>query len=88
MYNLTLTSSERKAFDFNGYRYFWGDDAQSILIECMGPDDEWDNDDDITFIIPEHMAWELNEHWDREDFGCVSDNLIGKIYDELLSHIG
>lgn len=60
-YSLTLTSGERKAIDFVGHRYSCGDQFYEILFDCIPPDAEWDDDNDITFDIPEHKAWGIND---------------------------
>lgn len=59
MYTLILTSGERKAFDWVGHRNSNGDEMSSILVECLGPDEEWSQDGEIVFSIPEHKAWEI-----------------------------
>ena len=87
-YMLTLTLSERKAFDWVGDRYFCGNDATDILCECLAPDDEteWDDDAEITFYIPEHKAWELQETFEKDTegghsmFPCFSSDLREKLY--------
>lgn len=67
MYTLTLTSSERDAIDWVGYRYPTGDNLRKILVDCLKPDEEWDQDDDIMFEIPEHRAWEINDLAEEND---------------------
>ena len=32
-----------------------------LLLNCLPEDREWGDDADITFTIPEHVAWEINE---------------------------
>ncbi len=60
MYTLTLTADERRAFDWVGDRYNSGKVAD-LLTDCLPEDREWGDDGDITFHIPEHVAWEINE---------------------------
>ena len=60
MYTLTLTADDGRAFDWVGDRYNSGKVAD-LLLDCMPEDREWGDDDDITFNIPEHVAWEINE---------------------------
>jgi hypothetical protein len=80
-YRLTLTASERRAFDWVGDRYSTGDEWSGLLCACMGPDDEWSADGDITFGIPEHVAWELRDLAEQEDFQfpCFARQLTAKL---------
>ena len=55
MYTLTLTADERRAFDWVGDRYNSCKFAD-LLIGCIPENREWDDDGDITFQIPEHVA--------------------------------
>lgn len=82
MYTLTLTSSERKAFDWVGYRYAAGF-IQTALTECLPEDSAWDDEGDITFQIPEHIAWEIDELAKEEDytFPCFASDLRHKMQD-------
>lgn len=62
MYSLTLTHAERKAIDWVGYRYGHGDELRDLLDESIqvNPiDDDWNDDKDITFQIPEYLAWDI-----------------------------
>lgn len=87
MYTLTLTHSERKAFDWIGYRYATGDDFARVLRRSEWGEDgvEWDDAGDITFSIPEHIAWELNRLAESEDyaFPCFAPELVDKLSDFL-----
>lgn len=67
MYTISLTAEERRAFDWIGDRYTTGDAVSRLLCECMGEDDEWSQDGDITFRVPEHMAWQIAELAEAED---------------------
>ncbi len=82
MYNLTLSADERRAFDWVGYRYNSGKVAD-LLIGCVPDDQEWGADGDITFLIPEHVAWEIRELAEEEDFSwaCFAPDLAGKLND-------
>lgn len=77
MYTLTLTHDERMAFDWIGHRYTTGDDVSRLLLDCMPEDAEWDAEGDITFRIPGHVAWQINELSEQEDhyWPCFSDEL-------------
>ncbi len=66
MYSLSLTADERRAFDWVGDRYNSGKVA-SLLIDCLPEDRVWGDDGDITFAIPEHVAWEILELAEEED---------------------
>lgn len=83
MYELTLTQDERAAFDWVGDRYSTGDNISSILIDCLGEEQSWGDSGDITFLVPEHKAWEIMELAEQEDslFPCFSDELRGKMLD-------
>lgn len=91
MYQLTLTREERRAFDWIGDRYPSGK-WYYILIGCI-PNGmpEWDDQGDITFLIPEHKAWELRElaELDTEGnhgmFPCFSNELHGKLIDWIMT---
>lgn len=90
-YTLTLTSGERQAIDWVGYRYSNGDKLYSVLRECITDEDEekYDTDDynawscreDITFVIPEHKAWEICEIRDEDDglWPCFASELTEKM---------
>jgi hypothetical protein len=84
MYRLTLTTDERRAFDWVGDRYATGHDWYKLLWgSCkQTPDDiDWDGSGEITFTIPEHVAWELNDLAQQEDwlFPCFSGELTAKL---------
>ena len=66
MYSLTLTADERRAFDWVGDRYNSGKVAD-LLLDCIPEDVEWGDDGEITFQIPEHVAWEIRELAEEED---------------------
>lgn len=72
MYTLTLTSEERKAFDWVGYCYNNGDKMSDILNDCeclTTPEDfEWCEDVDVTFDVPEFLAWEINQLAQEDDY--------------------
>ncbi len=73
MYELTLTFDERRAIDWIGHRYFHGDDLYELLSDCYDGEVVWDDPEDITFAIPEHVAWEI-----RDGIGaleCFNDEL-------------
>jgi hypothetical protein len=86
MYSLTLTKSERDAFDWVGGRYDSSGDAMARLIRTgTGPDDSWFEPGDVTFNIAEHIAWEMNDLAYAEDyqFTCFSADLHSKMMDFL-----
>ncbi len=87
MYYLTLTKEERKAFDWVGGRYAAGEIAD-LLVSCMGPDDEWTQEGDIAFSIPEHVAWDITELAHEEDYSwpCFAPALASKL-NEFLGQI-
>jgi hypothetical protein len=59
MYKLTLNRSERAAFIWIGHRYAHGDEMLGFISRCAPPDANFDGDNEITFEIPEHIAWEI-----------------------------
>jgi hypothetical protein len=87
MYELTLTLSERKAIDWVGNRYSNGADLFSALQDCSSSsahgedEDAWDTDGDITFHVPEHVAWKITENAANEDgyWPCFSPELAEKM---------
>lgn len=84
MYQLTLSYEERRAIDWIGDRYAHGEDLYWWLTECKRyPDYDWDERADITFLVPEYIAWEIDDigvesyyMWD-----CFSDKLKNKLND-------
>jgi hypothetical protein len=82
MYSLTLTADERQAFDWVGDRYNSGKVAD-LLLGWLPDDREWGDDGDITFHIPEHVAWEINELAEEADYSwaCFAPALAAKLND-------
>ena len=81
-YKLTLTSGERDAIDFVGYRYPHGDDLYRLLwVECtQSPDDaDWDCGGDIEFNIPEHVAWQIRDIIDNSSLDLFARELVSKL---------
>jgi hypothetical protein len=84
MYRLTLTKEERKAIDWIGNRYPHGNDLYLLLwakSEPIPDDMDWDAEGEMEFLIPEHIAWEIDAmglgscyKWD-----CFSDELVIKL---------
>jgi len=84
MYRLTLTQSEREAMDFVGGRYWNGHDLYTLLWSDSGQepgDVDWDSPDDITFVIPEHVAWQIADNMEEEGLPLFSDELVQKFWD-------
>ena len=86
MYNLLLTKDERSAIDWIGNRYDHGDDLRGLLTECEmiadeveSEDIEWSGDYEIEFLIPEHVAWAINEIIDDSNLECFSTELVCKL---------
>ena len=82
MYSLTLTAEEWQAFDWVGDRYNSGKVAD-LLIGSLPDDGEWNDDGDITFTIPEHVAWEIRDLAEAEDFAWAffAPALVAKLDD-------
>lgn len=89
MYTLTLTYAERKAIDWVGYRYEHGDNLRDLLEEAeskVNSDydcDKWEEPIDITFHIPENLAWAINEIGEECEFrwDCFAEELAEKLND-------
>jgi len=90
MYELTLTRQERDAIDWVGYRYSNGDDLYTLLCKCDYKSEHktssaWDSKSDITFLVPEYIAWEIAENAEKEDgdyvynFPCFAHALANKL---------
>ena len=67
MYTLTLTAEERQAFDWIASRYNSGKVAD-LLLDCIPEDREWSDDGDISFDLPEAIAWEINQLAEKEGY--------------------
>lgn len=80
MYALTLTADERRAFDWVGDRYNSGK-VSDLLLELMPKDREWGDDADISFVISEHIAWQINELAEEEGYSwpCFASDLVAKL---------
>jgi hypothetical protein len=78
-YKLTLTESERAAFDWIGGRYSNGNDMRKIIEQYPVDQDSgaWDNPGTVTFDLPEHAAWEILELAEQDDrlFPCFASEL-------------
>lgn len=83
MYQLTLTAEERRAFDWVGGRYESGD-VYKLLLDCT--ELEWDSNENITFNIPEHVAWAIEDVHDPM-WPCFADELKEKLNSFLASVI-
>lgn len=84
MYSLILTPSERKAIDWIGNRYANGNDLYKLLWCQSTPSPinaDWDSDWNITFIMPEHVAWEIRGIHEQEDstWPCFAPDLANKM---------
>jgi hypothetical protein len=80
MYSLSLTSDEREAFDWVANRYNSGQVAD-LLLDLIPEDREWADDGDITFDIPEAIAWEINQLAEAEGYSwaCFAPDLVEKL---------
>lgn len=85
MYRLTLTSGERRAIDWVGNRYAHGDELYRLLwagCKHMLPEGaDWDSEEEITFIVPESIAWSIADIADQCDnrWDCFADELAAKL---------
>jgi hypothetical protein len=80
MYSLSLTSDERDAFDWVANRYNSGQVAD-LLLDLIPEGREWADDGDITFGIPEHVAWQINDLAEAEGYSwaCFAPDLAEKL---------
>lgn len=80
-YVLVLTREERKAIDWVGGRYEHGDKLYSVLCAAVWSPEEsdWDSLGDITFTIPEHVAWRVGEIIEAGSLECFADELKAKL---------
>lgn len=81
MYTLTLTKTEREAFDWVGDRYATGNDVADLLCECLPEDKDWDSEVDVEFKIPGNIVYQIWELSDEENdlWPCFSDELRDKM---------
>lgn len=89
MYKLTLTYDERRAFQWVGDRYNSGPIYRLLCCECeQTPDVEHDENVDITFAVPEHIAWQIRDLAEEEDsmWPCFNGTLTLKL-NKFLSEI-
>jgi hypothetical protein len=88
-YKLTLTETERDAFDWVGARYSNGDDMRRIFCEYLPEGMDWCQPGDITFDLPEHAAWQIKELSEKDDnlFPCFSPDLVTKMLIQFLDKI-
>ena len=82
-YVLTLTESERDAFEFVGKRYGNGTDMINVLVKGLPPNKEWDDPGSITLKLMEHEAWEIRDLAEEDDFmfPLFADGLVEKMMD-------
>jgi hypothetical protein len=81
-YELILSKSEREAIDWVGDRYATGDAFYKCLLKGRWmPDQMWGDEVDLTFLIPEHIAWEIKELFEQEEmrFPCFASPFAAKL---------
>lgn len=84
MYKLTLTAGERQAIDLVGDRYAHGDELYSLLCDAdWGSCRDWAENVDITFNIPEGIAWGIVDVAEAGDYqwALFSNDLARKMTD-------
>lgn len=79
-YKLTLTQDERNAIDWVGHRYATGTDLYKTLMQGTASHD-WDYEGDVDFAMPEHVAWQIRDLCESEDFlfPCFAPAFAGKL---------
>lgn len=83
MYTLILTADERRAFDWVGDRYHAGAVAD-LLRDCIPEGQpEWEDDGEITFLLPEHVSWRVRDLAEEEGnaWPCFAPDLACKLND-------
>ena len=82
MYSLTLTADERRAFDWVGDRYNRARSPTSCSIASQRTESGATTATSRSHI-PEHVAWEINELAEEEDYAwaCFAPSLAGKLND-------
>lgn len=89
-YTLTLTAGERRAIDWIGHRYSNGHQLFLLLFvesNCSPDYVDWDTHGsmyslmDITFTVPEHVAWQIRDNAENEDgsWPCFAPELAAKM---------
>lgn len=86
-YRLTLTKNDRKAIDWIGDRYSHGHDLFKLICQADWEVNEelpilefdWESDLDMTFVLPEILAWELQDLLEDSHFECFSGELVAKL---------
>jgi hypothetical protein len=81
MYTLILTLDERMAFDWVGDRYQTGYRTRVEIEKGIPEGKNWDDEGEITFLIPESAAWRISELAQDEEFlfPCFSPELTEKM---------
>lgn len=79
-YELVLTPDERNAIHWVDGRYWCGYDFYMLLLDCEW-EGEWDDDTDITFKIPEHVAWEIRDGIMENGIDCFCPEFERKLYE-------
>lgn len=91
-YKLTLTHDERRAIDWVGNRYSHGTELYCALWlgskcqehEAQPSDGDlnigWDDERELTFIIPEHVAWTIQKIVETDGLACFSPELCHKLH--------
>ena len=80
-----LTHDERIAIDWIGHRYFHGDKLYNLLMESIKfyntLENTWIDPITITYEIPEHIAWNIKDGIESENYEltCFNDKLKNKL---------
>ena len=87
-YRITLTPGERSAIDWVGDRYPHGRRLYGLVTSVVAegdeernPDGEWEGAGDITYYLPEHIAWEMAEAIEENGLACFAPELRKNLYD-------
>ncbi len=78
-YTLTLSSADRSAIDWVGGRYAHGDELSRLLTTHGVWNGDWDDDGDIVFRMPEHVAWHVADIINESMLDCFNGELCEKL---------
>ncbi len=81
MYQLTITTAERLALEWAAQRGYF---PRAILRGMMPVEGTRECDDEITYTMPEHVAWSLLELREEDPdayLACIGRPLLGRILD-------
>lgn len=76
MYTLKLSLTEESAIDWIGNRYRHGNELRHCLMLC---EHEINENGNCIYKIPEHIAWQIQEIGEEDNWACFATRLIIKL---------